>query len=113
MRVKKATYVKDYKISLLFSDGITKVVDFEQFLTFERKLFIPLQDLKYFKDFYVDEITICWPNGLDFSPDVLYEIGKEVKKTDKKPLLGLSKRKKIIHSQSTRPQTRIAAKAKH
>ena len=31
----------------------------------------------------LDEITICWPNGLDFSPDMLYEVGKEVKEKTK------------------------------
>jgi hypothetical protein len=79
MRIKKAEYVGGHKISLLFNDGITKVVDFKQFLSTTRKLLLPLSDLDYFKSFCLDEITICWPNGLDFSPDVLYEIGKEVK----------------------------------
>lgn len=78
MKVKKAEYVNDYKIKLLFSDGITKVVDFKQFLTSTRKLIAPLSDTEYFKRFYVDEITLCWPNGLDFSPDFLYEIGEDV-----------------------------------
>jgi hypothetical protein len=79
MRIKQAEYVKDYKIKLLFSDGITKIVDFKPFLTPTRKLCIPLFDLEYFKSFYLDEITICWPNELDFSPDVLYDAGQEVK----------------------------------
>ncbi len=112
MRVKSATYVRDYKISLLFSDGVTKVVDFKPFLISERKIFIPLQDLEYFKNFHVDEITICWPNGLDFSPDLLYEVGKDVEKKAKKPL-GLSKRKNSIRSVPAKPNTRIAANHKH
>lgn len=88
MRVKQAEYVKDYKIKLLFSNGITKVVDFKPFLTPARKLFLPLFDLEYFKSFYLDEITICWPNELDFSPDVLYEAGYEIKsQTPKKKLV--------------------------
>lgn len=83
MIVKKAEYVKDYKIKLLFSDGISKVVDFKPFFATKRKLLIPLLELDYFKGFYVDEITICWPNGLDFSPDVLYETGETVKERKK------------------------------
>ncbi len=78
MIVKKAEYVKDYKIKLLFSDGITKIVDFKPFVQSTRKLTAPLLNAEYFKSFTVDEITICWPNGLDFAPDFLHEIGKEV-----------------------------------
>jgi hypothetical protein len=85
MRVKKAEYVKDYKVKLLFSDGITKVVDFKHFLNSTRKLIAPLIKEDYFKSFFVDEITICWPNGLDFSPDVLYEIGKEIPTKKQQP----------------------------
>ncbi|MEI8365678.1 MAG: DUF2442 domain-containing protein [Parachlamydiaceae bacterium] len=83
MRVRKAEYVKDYTIILQFSDGITKVVDFKQFMDSQRKLIIPLWDAEYFKRFFVDEITICWPNGLDFSPDLLYEAGKEIREQKK------------------------------
>ncbi len=32
MRVKKAEYVKDYKIKMLFSNGVAKVIDFKPFL---------------------------------------------------------------------------------
>ena len=78
MIVKKAEHIKDYKIKLLFSDGVTKIVDFKPFLTSTRKIIAPLLDTEYFKSFYVDEITICWPNGLDFAPDLLYKIGVDI-----------------------------------
>ncbi len=78
MRVKKAEYVKEYKIKLLFSDGVTKIVDFKPFLKGAKNLFIPLLDIKYFKSFAVDDTTISWPNEVDFCPDVLYEKGEDV-----------------------------------
>lgn len=77
MRVKKAEYVKDYKIRLLFSDGVVKVVDFTPLLKDAKNLLVPLLDLEFFKSFSVDSSTICWPNEVDFCPDVLYDIGKE------------------------------------
>lgn len=102
MRVKQAEYVKDYKIKILFSDGITKIVDFKPFLKSTRKLIIPLIDLEYFKSFFVDEITICWPNDLDFCPEVLYEAGQEIKKrsplTKQKPRRIPRKRKTVQSS---------------
>lgn len=105
MRVKSAEYVKDYKIKFLFSDGIAKVVDFKQFFCGNRKLLMPLLELDYFKGFYVDEITICWPNGLDFSPDVLYDTGESIKEP-KNPV------KTPIRSgrQKTVGKTRLASK---
>lgn len=78
MIVKKAEYVKEYKIKLLFSDDVSKIVDFKPFIKSTRKIIAPLLDRDYFKRFYVDEITICWPNGLDFAPDLLYKIGVDV-----------------------------------
>jgi hypothetical protein len=54
----------------------------------------------------VDEITICWPNGLDFSPDVLYDIGESIKERKisvKTPVIR-SGRQKIIG------KTRLASK---
>jgi len=88
MRVKKAEYMSEYKIKLLFSDGVTKIVDFKPFLEDAKNLFIPLLDIEYFKSFAVDDTTISWPNEVDFCPDVLYEIGKDVQEQKKlaKPL---------------------------
>ncbi len=83
MRVKKAEYVKDYKIKMVFSDGAVKVVDFKPFLKNAKGLFLPLLDVKYFKHFSLDDTTVCWPNEVDFCPDVLYEIGKEIQAQEK------------------------------
>lgn len=91
MIIKKAEYINQNKIKLLFSDGITKIVDFTPFLESTRKIIEPLLDVDYFKKFYVDEITICWPNGLDFAPELLYKIGKDLKKEPKL----LARRKRV------------------
>lgn len=76
IKIKKATYLKEYKIKILFNNGKTKVVDFEN-LIFESKsdfYLEPLRDVEFFKKFELDEskYTICWTNGADFCPDVLY-----------------------------------------
>jgi len=106
MKVKKAEYVKDYKIKLLFSDGVTKIVDFKTFLKDAKNLFLPLLDLEYVKRFSVDDTTICWPNEVDFCPDVLYEIGKEIEEKEK-PKKPLARR----HRRSTVRSVRIKASA--
>jgi hypothetical protein len=74
--VKKAKYIRDYKIEVTFADKKTKVVDLREHLRGE--IFAPLQDVAYFKTFRVNEEldTIVWDNGADLCPDFLYEIGK-------------------------------------
>lgn len=78
IKIKKAKYLNDYKIELIFSDGVAKVVNFKPFLKNAKNLFVPLLDLNYFKSFSVDDTTIRWPNEVDFCPDVLYEVGEEI-----------------------------------
>jgi hypothetical protein len=45
------------------------------------EVFEPLPDLELFRQVKVNEETrtIEWPNGADFAPEFLYEIGREVK----------------------------------
>ena len=77
-RITEAEYLKNYERLITFSNGVKRVVDLKQDLW--GSMFEPLKDKNLFKQFRVDkEIhTIVWPNGADFSPDSLYEIGKPV-----------------------------------
>lgn len=77
MRVKKVEYLDNYRLKIVFSNNISKIVDLKYYIQ-EKGLFAPLKDMAYFKNVSVDKdgITICWPNGADFSPEILYEIGK-------------------------------------
>lgn len=66
-------------MELEFSDGTVKLVDLRNELYGE--VFEPLQNPDFFKQVKLNaEIgTIEWPNGADFAPEFLYEIGREVK----------------------------------
>lgn len=75
--VKKIKCVEGYKIYLTFEDKKTKVVDIEPYL--DKGVFLPLRDPNYFKLVQLSSNTIVWPNEADFCPDVLYEIGKDIK----------------------------------
>ena len=74
--VKDVKYIKDYKLNLIFENGISKLVDLQPHL--EGEIFEPLKDLSYFKEVSVnhDIDTIVWSNDADFSPDFLFEIGQ-------------------------------------
>ncbi len=75
--VVAAKYVKDYQIWLKFNDNTEKIVDLKQkVLSDQRKIFLPLKDLEYFKQvsFNSESDTIEWPNGADIAPETLYRM---------------------------------------
>jgi hypothetical protein len=76
--VTDASYLTGYKIQVCFENGESRNVDLGNHL--DGPIFEPLKDMTYFRRFEVnhDIDTIVWPNGADFSPDFLYEIGEIV-----------------------------------
>lgn len=74
--IKDFTYVRDYKLKVMFENNKSKIVDLKNYLTGE--IFKPLKNISYFRKAKLnkDIDTIVWPNNADFSPDFLYEIGK-------------------------------------
>lgn len=82
--VKSASYAGDYRLTMRFDDGRTKLVDLSPYLN--GPIFEPLKDLSYFKRFQVnkDIDTVVWPNEADFSPDFLYSVGLDVDEADKR-----------------------------
>ena len=81
MRILSVEYLESYKLKILFSDKTTKVIDLEKKMANPKGIFLPLKDLDYFKQVTIDNchLSICWPNGADICPDVLYEMGTEIK----------------------------------
>jgi hypothetical protein len=73
----EAEYIDNYLMKVKFNDGSVKIVNFEQYI--ERGgIFFELRDKEYFKRFFIDLNTLCWPNGADIAPERLYEIGEEI-----------------------------------
>lgn len=76
LEVSEAKYIRDYVVNLKFNNGCETSVNLESTLLNEkRKIFKPLLDKEYFKDFSVRLNTICWKNEADFAPEFLYELG--------------------------------------
>lgn len=67
---------------LTFEDDSVRLANLEPHL--DGEVFEPLRDIEYFRTFRVNpELdTVVWPNGADFSPDFLYEIGRPVSKVE-------------------------------
>jgi len=64
-----------YKLHLTFEDDVEGIVDIAELIEFTG-VFEPLRDWAYFAQVTVnpDLGTICWDNGADLDPDVLYSL---------------------------------------
>jgi hypothetical protein len=78
LHVTNVAYLKEYQLRLTFDNGIIKDVDLQAELYGE--VFEPLKEVEFFKQVEVnpETNTVEWPNGADFAPEFLYEIGQEV-----------------------------------
>ena len=62
-----------YHLHLRFDDGVEGEIDLSEIIRFEG-IFAVLKDHSQFEKVHVNSElgTICWPNGADLDPDVLY-----------------------------------------
>lgn len=71
--VTSAKYIEDYRIALIFNDGVEKEVDLSSYLY--RKPFEKLKDIEVFKNFALDSWTLTWEDGnIDIAPESLYKM---------------------------------------
>ena len=72
--VIRADYRGEFKIRLVFSDGVEGTVDFSDWLS--GPIFEPLKEPAYFARFFLEGGTVVWPNGADIAPETLHERAK-------------------------------------
>lgn len=79
LHVTAISDITDSELRVRFSDGMVKLVNLKSELHGE--VFEPLKDPEFFKQVVVnpETRTIEWPNGADFAPEFLYEIGRDIK----------------------------------
>jgi hypothetical protein len=61
--VVSAEYRGEFKIRVVFNDGVEGTIDFSDWLT--GSVFEPLKDRTYFARFFIEGGTVTWPNGAD------------------------------------------------
>lgn len=73
VRINKAIPLKDYRLKVTFNTGEEGIFDLGNWLS--GPISSKLKDREIFTHVAIDEIagTICWPDGIDFCPDVVYE----------------------------------------
>jgi len=73
IKLIKAHYLNDFRVALTFSDGREGIFLGRDLLQRSGPLLVPLSDESYFKRVFIDAGALCWPNGLELSPQRLYE----------------------------------------
>ncbi len=83
LKVVDAKHIDKYEIELTFNNGESGIVNLQdKIFNDHRKIFEPLQDVDYFKNFIKNRWTVEWPNGLDLAPEFLYDlVNKQASKT--------------------------------
>ena len=80
--VVHAEYRDEFRIRLTFNDSTIEIVDFSRWL--KGPIFEPLQDIAYFRRFFLEGGTVSWPNGADIAPETLYEAAARERRSPKK-----------------------------
>lgn len=75
LRIQEAHVCGPHSLRLRFNDGTTQQVDVGPLL--DGPVFEPLRDPAYFARVSLDTLcgTVVWPNGADFAPEALRELG--------------------------------------
>ena len=78
LHVDRVTHLDGYELRLAFNNGVEKDVDLTGELHGE--VFEPLREPRFFRRVQVNPEmgTIEWPNGADFAPEFLFELGTPV-----------------------------------
>jgi len=73
-RVTGVRHIKEYELELQFTDGTVAKLDFRRRVIGRGGVFRALESVAFFAQAAVDQEagTLCWPNGVDFCPNVLY-----------------------------------------
>ena len=68
----KAEHVANHRLRFWFNDGAHGEVNLAGVLT--GPIFIPLQNVDYFRQFRLEGNTVAWENGADFAPEYLHSL---------------------------------------
>jgi len=80
LEVVSAKYCKDYQVDVEFNNGCKYLIDLKDHIFNDhRKIFYPLRDTNFFKNFSLKYNTLCWKNEADFAPEFLLSVAQKAR----------------------------------
>ncbi|MBR1883776.1 MAG: DUF2442 domain-containing protein [Clostridia bacterium] len=78
-KIKNITPLKDFKLSIQFAEGITKIYDMKKLIE-NNEIFADLKDINLFNSAKVDigGYGVIWNDDIDISCDELFENSKKI-----------------------------------
>lgn len=78
-KIKNVTPLQDFKLSIQFAEGITKIYDMKKLID-NNKIFSDLKDINLFNSVEVDigGYGVIWNDDIDISCDELFENSKKI-----------------------------------
>lgn len=78
-KIKNVTPLKEFKLSIQFAEGITKIYDMKKLIE-NNKIFADLKDINLFNSVEVDigGYGVIWNDDIDISCDELFENSKKI-----------------------------------
>ena len=80
IKITEANYLRDAIIHLKFSDGSYGEYDLYPLISRGTIMVKPLQNEKFFKDFFLELGALCWKNGFELSPGSIHRNLKDAGK---------------------------------
>lgn len=73
LHIIEANYINDFKVKVLFNDGLEKVIDLKNYINSKKHPFFQsLKQVEEFKKFRVYK-TLIWDSGADIAPEYLHD----------------------------------------
>lgn len=73
IRILDCRTLGEFRLELGFSNGERGIFDARVLLSRDGPLLEPLRSQAYFDRVFLDAGALCWPNGLELSPQRVYE----------------------------------------
>jgi hypothetical protein len=73
IKIIRAEHIRQKILRLTFSDNSWGDYDLQPLIDRQTELVLPLNDDVYFQQLFLELGALCWPNGLELSPNSIHK----------------------------------------